>query len=394
MTKRLYYNDSDLLTFEGEIIESGKYENNYYTLLDRSAFYPTSGGQSHDVGFLNKIRVIDVVEDGDIVKHITEKPIGEIGTKVVGEIDKERRDIKRQQHTSQHIISQSMHRLFGFVTMSVHLGDEYGSVELDADSINDPQLYEAESMSNQVIEAEMPVEILYHDKSEIENLPMRKIPAREGNIRIIKIGNFDYAACGGTHCNNSSEIRIIKFVGVEKIRKRTLVKFICGNQAFDDYRSKFNIIDRLSENFTCHHEDLHKNIDRLKEENKNLKKKITELNKAIIPIKAEKLISQAESLGDMKFIIAEDIDIESNQLIHLATFTSEKISGVVILLNADKFIISSNNENVNAGDIAKAIMKNTSMKGGGNSKLAQVGNIDNTQFNRYKSLIRKILSND
>jgi len=393
VTERLYYNDSVLLRFEGKIIASGKYDNKFYTVLDRSAFYPTSGGQSHDIGLLNDITVIDVIEEGNIIKHITKKPIGETGSTVIGVIDKENRNFKRQQHTSQHIISQCMHRLFGYITMSVHLGTDYGSVELNTDTISDSQLYEAETLANQVIAEQLSVDILYYNKSELDKLPMRKIPERDGEIRIIKIGGFDYSACGGTHCNNSSEIRIIKFIGLEKIRKRTSVKFICGNQALDDYRRRYNVLSQLSEKFTCHFEDLTKSVDSLNEESKHLKKKIIELNKTILPVKADELIANAETVGGLKLIIAENIEMDSKQLIHLATFISEKTSGVTVFLNADKIIIISNDEKVNAGNVAKKIIESTTVKGGGNSKLAQLGNIDKNQFDQYKSLIRKILSN-
>jgi alanyl-tRNA synthetase len=392
MTERLYYDDPALIQFEGKIIESGKYEDKIYTVLNRSAFYPTSGGQSNDIGLLNDIEVIDVVEDGIIVKHITETEVGKINSIVTGIIDKNRRNFKRQQHTSQHIISQCMHRLYGFITMSVHLGDEYGSVELDTGNIDFAQLHEAESMANQAIDNQLPVEILYYDKSELVKLPMRKIPAREGKNRIIKIGDFDYSACGGTHCNNSSEIKIIKFTGHEKIRNRISVKFICGNQAINDYRRRYDVTTRLSEKFTCHFDDLPDSIEKLREENKQFKKKISESYKIILPIKAEELSSEAELIGEFKFILADNVDIDSKQLTYLATLTSENISGVVVLMNDEKIIISSNTEKVNAGEAAKFIMANTSLKGGGNPKLAQLGNLDKNQIIQYKSLIRKMLS--
>ncbi|HDL01291.1 MAG TPA: alanyl-tRNA editing protein, partial [candidate division Zixibacteria bacterium] len=232
-TKRLYYTDSNLLSFKAKIVDVKKIENKHITILEKTAFYPTSGGQQHDVGLLQKIPVIDVI-DGDEIQHITESAVGKVGEIVSGQIDYDRRLKNKQQHSAQHILSQSFYRLYNLVTMSVHLGDNYGNIEFDTKELSDDQLQKAEKLLNQVISENRKVEVIFANSNNVSKYNLRKPPKRSGEVRLIQIDDFECTACGGTHVNSTAEIQLIKIISTEKIRGRTAVYFLCGQQAIDD----------------------------------------------------------------------------------------------------------------------------------------------------------------
>ncbi|MFH2050315.1 MAG: alanyl-tRNA editing protein, partial [bacterium] len=256
MTERIYYKDPNILEFEANIVETGKKGDNYYTVLDKTAFYPTSGGQLYDTGKLNDISVIEVIENNDHILHLTDKEVGKTGGAVRGKIDKQRRQINRQNHTAQHILSQVFFRLFNFVTVSVHLGEQYGAIELNIDKIKQEQLKESEMLANDMVSSNLDIEILFIDSGELNKYPMRKIPERKGTIRIIKIGEFEYSACGGTHCNGTAEVGLIKITDTEMMRNHVLVKFLSGSLAVDDYMKRYDVTYKLATDMTCHYSDL------------------------------------------------------------------------------------------------------------------------------------------
>ena len=332
MTERLYYRDSSLLKFEATIVEQGEHEGKTYTVLDKSAFYPTSGGQLHDTGTLNGIAITDVIEtDDDQIWHISDKPVGKIGDTVRGVIDKDRRYIHRQMHTAQHILSQAFIRLYGYETVSVHLGREYAAVELDAKQVSPEQMISAEQMVQEIIGANYPVEILFPDEDEAANLPLRKVPMREGTIRVIRIGDFDWSACGGTHCSSTAEVVVLKITGVEKIRGRSLVKFLVGRQALDDYHNRFSVTSHLSHQFTCHVNDLVDKVDKLTADNNNMRKEITRLQKELMPVWAEELAAEAQTFGAYQVVCREMELSDDHHARQLAGLVAGRIDGVVFL---------------------------------------------------------------
>ncbi|MCK4301898.1 MAG: alanyl-tRNA editing protein, partial [candidate division Zixibacteria bacterium] len=211
MTDRLYYRDSSVLSFEGTIVECGEHEGRWYTILDRSAFYPTSGGQQHDLGCLGDVDIVDVVEGEDAaVRHISNKPVGDVGDTVSGEIDRERRRRHQQQHTAQHILSQALVRLWGFDTLSVHLGEDYGTIEFAAAEITAEQLELVESFCNDVITRNLPVTISFVEDADLADVGLRRPTARTGKIRVVSVGDIDVSACGGTHCSATGEVALLK----------------------------------------------------------------------------------------------------------------------------------------------------------------------------------------
>lgn len=395
MTERLYYSDPALLVFDATITDTGSVKDGlFYTVLDRSAFYPTSGGQSFDTGAINGTDIVDVVEtdDGD-VWHISRESIGESGTRVHGEVDSERRTRNRQLHTAQHILSQAFITLFERETVSVHLGDEYGAVELDNDELSDDQLVQAETMAAEIIGRNLPVEILFVDSSEIANIPLRKIPEREGKIRVIKIGEFDWSACGGTHCFSTAEVGLIKIIGVEKMRGHLLVKYLAGNLARDDYAKRFDITESLSRDLTCHFSDLPGKLEKLAAENKSLRKQVADIQRELLPIRAQRLADEAEKVRNHQIAVSELSDIDPSMVSPLASLVADRINGVAMFYAGGKLILATGtSSNLHAGNLIKSLAASFDLKGGGGQNVGQAGGASQEKLDQYKEAVVRLLN--
>lgn len=392
MTEKLYHTDPNLLNFSARVVESRTEGDCSILVLDKTAFYPTSGGQLYDMGKINGVEVAEVtIDDDKIIHHRLAKPLPDGTVEVTGEIDFERRQKHRQQHTSQHIISQTMHRHYDYRTVSVHLGAEYGAIEVTTDNITEQELEDIEQKTNRIIIENHPITIKFVTKEEAKELPLRRFPEVDGDtMRIIQVGEYDYSACGGTHLNSTAEAMMVKIIGTEKIRGHVLVKFLCGYQILDDYKKRFDITTQVTKTYTINLLDIPDKIARLEEENKQFKREIVRLQTEMIPAQAEQLAREQFELGEHNYVIAQTDSFDKNLTRTLANAVTEKIDGSTILLAEDKIIILSGNK-LDAGKLAKFISEKSSLKGGGNNKMAQLGGNSNLTPDDIKSYLKEFL---
>lgn len=236
MTERLYYRDAYLRRFEARVVERGDEGRRIY--LDRTALYPTSGGQPHDLGHLAGIPVVDVIDEDDRIVHVLEAPVNE--DQVVGEIDWERRFDLMQQHTGQHLLSAIFADTFGHQTVSVHFGDEMSTLDLDVATVGPETLREAETRANAIIAENRPVHVTFEDAGSAVGL--RKPSDRQGTLRIVGIEDIDRSACGGTHVARTGEIGALLLRRQEKIRKTSRIEFLCGLRAARRARADFEAL--------------------------------------------------------------------------------------------------------------------------------------------------------
>lgn len=393
MTERLYYTDPTILEFDATIVKEIHHSGRVTTICDRTAFYPTSGGQLFDLGTLNGVPIVEVVEDdsGEIA-HVTVGAVGRVGSQVHGRVEAARRWKNRQMHTAQHILSQSFVRAFGLETVSVHLGEEYAAVELDTAELTPEQLTSIEFDSNEVIAANLAVDILFLSAAEASGLPLRKIPDREGTVRVIKIGQFDWSACGGTHCSRTGEVGLIKIIGVERMRGKALVKFLSGVQAVADYRNRFDATDRLTRSLSCGVSDLGTKIEHLIEENKTLRREVAVLIKEVIPARASKMAITADRSGTVPLLFEAISDGESELAGNLASEISQQIGGLAAICSGDKLYIAVSPESgLHAGNLAKELASKHSLRGGGGPRAAQIGGVDFSSISQYRESIMEII---
>src|SRR5512146_2711631 len=216
MTDRLYYHDSFLYDFDAEIREAIE-SPRPALILDRTAFYPTSGGQVHDTGWLTssngaKARITEVAdaEDGRVM-HYHEAPVDlKSGTRVREQIDTDRRRDHMQQHSGQHVLSAAFVRLYNMPTVSFHMSDDYCSIDLETPNLGRDQVESAEQLANEIILENRAVDIRFVTRDEAGKLGLRKIPPSERDeLRLIDIHDFDLTACGGTHVSQTGQIGCI-----------------------------------------------------------------------------------------------------------------------------------------------------------------------------------------
>ena len=246
MTNRLYYTDSYLRTFDATIVERADDDRRLY--LDRSAFYPTSGGQPNDLGTLGGVDVIDVVDEDERVAHVLAAPYSGPDT-VHGAINWPRRWDFVQQHTGQHLLSGTFEELFDMPTVSVHFGDALSTLELRAPAVSPKQLRRAEEHVNALVAENRPVTVTFEDAAVVA-ARLRRPSMRTGTLRIVTIEGHDVSACGGTHVRATGEIGAILLRRVEKIRDNVRIEFVCGTRAIRraraDYDALSGIATRLS----------------------------------------------------------------------------------------------------------------------------------------------------
>ena len=246
MTTRLYYTDPYLRTFNATIVARSDDGRRLY--LDRSAFYPTSGGQPHDLGTLGGVDVMDVVDEEERVAHVLAAPY--TGSDAVyGAIDWPRRWDFVQQHTGQHLLSGTFEELFDMPTVSVHFGDLLSTLELRAPAVSPAQLRRAEEHANALVAENRPVTVTFEDAAVVA-ARLRRPSMRTGTLRIVTIEGHDTSACGGTHARATGEIGAILMRRVEKIRDNVRIEFVCGTRAIRraraDYDTLSGIATRLS----------------------------------------------------------------------------------------------------------------------------------------------------
>jgi len=395
MTEKLYYKDPGLLSFQSTIIEAIETNGKHITVLDKTAFYPTSGGQPHDTGLLNAVAIFDVTESDGKIQHISDSPVGSKGDTIKGEVDLGRRRYFRQLHTAQHILSSVFIELYDFETVSVHLGEDYGAIELKQPNLEEDQLLNAEQLSNEYILQSLPIEIIFADEQEAQKLPLRKKPSRQGTIRIIKIGEIDYSACGGTHCNNSSEVGLIKIISVEKQRGKALINFLAGTKAKEDYDKRFEVTYTLSKQLTCPVDELKLRFDKILEENKQYRQQLNQLQNELLPIKIKEAAANSESSNGTNFVCIEVDNMDSKLTANFATSLADKIGGIALIQLKERIIIGVCDTvtiNIEAKDIARRLSSELNLKGGGGKTLAQLGGALKGQLNNYREVLVNILN--
>jgi alanyl-tRNA synthetase len=218
-------------------------------VLDRTAFYPTSGGQPHDTGTLADAPVVDVVDAEDRIVHVLAGPAGApgpaVGTEVQGTVDWDRRFDHMQMHTAQHVLSAEFLRILGAETESVHLGDS-ATLDLALSALAPEDARRVEEAANRVVFENRPVTARFVDPSAAASLGLRRPPRRTGMLRIVEVADCDRSACGGTHVRAPGEIGIIVLRRWERTRGRIRVEFLCGGRALRDYRWKHALVTEWS----------------------------------------------------------------------------------------------------------------------------------------------------
>src|ERR1041385_344768 len=278
-TERLYYTDSRLLEFDARVIDLDERDDGAIAVvLDRTAFYPTGGGQPNDTGTLGDARVVDCIDDEeDGVLHVIQGPTPEIGDAIHGKIDWLRRLDHLQQHTGQHILSAAFVKEFEAPTHSFRVLEHECEIDVALQHPTEERIEQAVRIANQIVWECRPIQVRHVTSEEAANLPLRKEPAREGELRVIEIDNFDLTPCGGTHAKSTGEVGIIAVRSWERAKGLTRIQFMAGIRVLRDYRRANRTATDLATLFSAGREDSPALVAKLIDENKHLARRVREL---------------------------------------------------------------------------------------------------------------------
>ncbi|HTA47912.1 MAG TPA: alanine--tRNA ligase-related protein [Verrucomicrobiae bacterium] len=384
MTERLYYNDSFLYNFDAEVrsvVETPRPA----LILDRTAFYPTSGGQIHDTGSIvlsdAKFRVTEVAdtEDGHIV-HYLDVPVKDVkpGTRIRGEVDATRRRDHMQQHSAQHVLSSAFVRLFGMATVSFHMADDHCSIDLDTPSLTKDQVEAGERRANEIVVEDRPVDLRYVTRDEAEKLGLRKLPPTERDqLRLIDIRDWDVTACGGTHVNTTGQIGSILLRKTEKARQGYRVEFVAGRRAVATARRDFSTLTETAAMFSAGIYDVPQQARKSLDEIRSLHKQLEQSQDELAAAQAATLLAETPESQGRKLVVRTFSDRDLNFLKLLAQKLTRQSPAVALLATESPqpalVFAQSAGQPHDMGALLKETMAKLGGRGGGSKDLAQGG---------------------
>lgn len=374
MTERLYYTDPTIREFEATVMHVEVVDGRQIVRLDKTAFYPTSGGQPFDVGTLGGFRVIEVLDGPDgYVDHIVEGAPA-LGATVDGSVDWTRRFDHMQQHTGQHVLSAAFDSLLDARTESFHLGADYATIDL-ARELTPQQIARAEDDANRVVWEDRAVHIRFVDAAEAASLPLRKAPAREGTLRLIDVDGYDLSACGGTHVPRTGAIGIIAVTGWERFKGGLRVGFVCGGRALHTHRRLRDLVSDSARLLSTMDDEIPAGIERLHAEAKETKRQIRDLHSKLAGHEADRLAASAQD----GIVIATLDGWDPNGLKGIASAITARPGFVVALLGGPSpravVIARSTDRSTDSGAVLKQLAAKFGGKGGGRPELAQGGGL-------------------
>lgn len=376
MTDRLYYDNAYLLDFDANVVNTKARDGRYFCALDRSAFYPTSGGQPYDTGTLNGVRVIDVfVDSAGEVWHETETKITE-GTRVHGTIDVQRRRDHMEQHAADHMIAGALYELCGATTIGLHIGDTVSSIDVQfADGTTRPDdaiIARVEDIVNDRIRANGAIRCWFPEADELTGLPLRKAPTVKEHVRIVAIGDYEMVACGGTHPARTGEIGLVKILEVTPARGKARVVFVAGKRAFEHFRADYDLLRAASNTLTTNPENLPAIVALMKNDIKETEKRLKLVQKEVIIGKMDQIMNLAARRNDGVQVIATELEADAGTLKEVASLLIRE-SGLIVLLGAkDKnsyMFVFARSKNVK--DDMTSLIHVTGSRGGGRPDFAQ-----------------------
>jgi alanyl-tRNA synthetase len=393
MSERLYYHDSFLYEFDAEVLQvvpaSGT-DSRSAIILDRTAFYPTSGGQVFDTGWIlpaettgtdHRIRVAEVSErEQGAVLHFLESS-GDLraGSRIRGVIDAGRRRDHMQQHSGQHVLSAAFVRLFNLPTVSFHMGADYCSIDLDTKDLATEQIEAAEALANDVAMQNRPVEIRFVTEEEARGLGLRKPPPMQREkLRVIDIQEFDLSACGGTHVRNTGQIGCTLLRKAEKVRQGWRIEFVCGKRAVAVARRDYVGLAKSAGMLSSHLGEVPQQIRKLQEEARASRKVREQLLEEIAGLYASSLLAETPENGGRKIIVRVFADRDSAFTKLLAQRLTRQGSNVVALLattSAAPGLVFAQSAGLpfDMGALLKEALAKLGGRGGGSKDMARGG---------------------
>jgi len=393
MSVRLYYDDSFLLEFDAQvtdIIPAPQGETRPAVILDRTAFYPTSGGQVCDTGWMARAgaggdeiecSVVEVAdrEDGAILHFLSATSPLSPGMVVHGKIDATRRLDHIQQHSGQHVLSAALLRLFNAPTVSFHMGEESCTIDLDVKALTPEQIIAAERLANEIILENRPVEVRYASPEDAQSMGLRKIPRIDrGELRLVAIQDFDLNACGGTHVRSTGQIGCILLRKTEKVRQGVRLEFVCGQRAVATARREYGALAEAAELFSANLLDVPQHIHKAQEEAKATRRSRERLLEELAGELALRLITETPVVNGRRVVVGVFADRDLDFIRLLAQKCARASDDVITLLASTAgptalVFAQSTGQPYDMGTLMKEVLAKLGGRGGGGKDMAQGG---------------------
>ena len=377
-SERLYYSDAYLVEFDAVVREVQKQNDRWKVVLDRTAFYPTSGGQPFDVGTIGDANVVDVFDQEDgTVGHLVDREL-ETNSRVRGHVDWKRRFDHMQQHTGQHLLSAAFERETGARTVSFHLGTSTSTIDLDKELTAD-KIAAVEDAVNAVLWEDREICVKFVTAAEAAKLPLRKDPTREGELRIIEVNDYDMSACGGTHVKRTGAIGVIAISGFERFKGGLRVEFVCGGRALRAFRTLKNAVSGSVRLLSVLPDELPSAIEKLQSSGRSQQKSQEGLYERLAAHEAATLAASAERIGTVNAVLAAVSGWDANGLKKLASTIAAKPATVAVLLTAESPMLAvvarSQELALDTGALLKTLIDQFGGRGGGKGAMAQGGGL-------------------
>ena len=372
MTERLYYTDAYLRSFDARVVALD--EGGRRVLLDRSAFYPTSGGQPHDLGTLGGVAITDVVDEAGRVTHVLREPLPATeGDAVHGEVAWDRRFDHMQQHTGQHLVSALFADLCGWQTLSVHFGPEVATLDLDTERVGADQLREVERYANDVIIRGRPVSVTFEAAETAAAL--RKAPGRDGELRIVSIEGVDRSACGGTHVRSTAEIGVLLLRGHEKVRQSTRIEFVCGHRAVRRARRDFEALQEIARALSASPDEAARLVEGQREQLKELRSTARRLQGELDVNRARERHGTAVPDANGRRVVRERTHEGSPDVWREFALAYSALPGAVFIGVSESppsvLLATSADAGIDAGQALRRALEQAGGRGGGSPRMAQ-----------------------
>jgi alanyl-tRNA synthetase len=369
MTERLYYTDAYLREFRAHVVDRSEDGRTVY--LDRTAFYPTSGGQPYDLGAIDGARIVEVVDEDDRVAHRVASPVE--GAEVECAVDWTRRFDHMQQHTGQHLLSAVFEELFSLHTVSFHLGAESATIDLEGALVDTRTAHAVEQRANELVFANLPVTVTFEDSRTVQGL--RKPSEREGTLRIVSIKGMDRSACGGTHVRTTGEIGPVLVRKLEKIRQSTRVEFVCGGRAVRRARADFEALTKVAQLFSASLDEAPAMVAAQMESSKAAEKSRRKVDLDLAAYRGRELYRETTAAADGVRRVVERLERGNLEDLRAVaqSFTAQPKSVFLAVMKEPPSVLlaASEDAGIDAGKLLKAAIAEAGGRGGGTSRVAQ-----------------------
>ena len=373
MTERIYYTEPSCRAFEATVTRTGERDGRPLVTLDRTAFYPTSGGQPFDTGRLGSVDVVETIDEGDEIVHLVSAPVAP-GTRLQGEIDWVRRFDHMQQHTGQHVLSAAFDRLFENRTTSFHMGAEVSTIDVAREATSG-EIDRAVDEANHVVWEDREVSVRFVSVDEAARLTLRKEPIREGTLRLVEIRDFDLSACGGTHVSRTGAIGIIAVTQSERFRGGSRITFVCGSRALRAFRGYRDAVAGAVRVLSVLPHELPSAVERAQLDAKDLRKTVSRLQGELAGHEASRLLEDAALVGDRRVVVQALEGWDAAGLKAIASSLVAQGGVVAVLVSAGNpiavVVARSQDAALDSSKGLRMLLDRFGGRGGGRPELAQ-----------------------